>query len=245
MLARLLLIVAVLAGLFFLLPRLRRSPTAVPRILRGIAVAGTAFLLLLLTVRGGAEIAVPLLTVLVPLLVRWLNARPLPPSPASAKPGSTSCSTVTTRFLSMELDHATGAMSGRVLEGRFAGRSLRDLPLQDLLELWRECQSDTQSTAVLEAYLDRHAEAGWRERLRAGPTADSDRDSGAMDRAEAYQILGLQPDASPEQIRAAYRRLIQRVHPDHGGTSYLAARLNWARDLLLGADLKQADDINR
>lgn len=239
MLVRLLLVAAILAGLYFLLRRLRRSPTAVPRILRGVAVAGTAVLLLLLTVRGGAEIAVPLLTVLVPLLVRWLNARSLPPSPAPAKPGSTGCSTVTTRFLSMELDHATGAMSGRVLEGRFAGRSLRDLPLQDLLELWRECQSDTQSTAVLEAYLDRHAEAGWRERLRdAGPAADSDRDSGAMDRAEAYQILGLQPDASPEQIRAAYRRLIQRVHPDHGGTSYLAARLNWARDLLLGADLK-------
>jgi hypothetical protein len=231
MLARLLLIAAVLAGLYFLLRRLRRSPAAVPR---GVAVAGTAALLLLLTVRGGAEIAVPLLAVLVPLLARWLNTRPPPSSPAPSQPGSPGCSTVATRFLSMELDHATGAMSGRVLEGRFAGCSLRDLPLEDLLELWRECRSDARSLAVLEAYLDRRAEACWRERLRdAGPTMDSDRGSGAMDRAEAYQILGLQPGASREDIQAAYRRLIQRVHPDHGGSSYLAARLNQARDVLL------------
>jgi hypothetical protein len=237
MLVRLLLVAAILAGLYFLLRWLRRSPTAVPRILRGVAVAATAALLLLLTVRGGAEIAVPLLTVLVPLLVRWLNTRPPPSSSAPVKPGSSGCSTVTTCFLSMELDHATGMMSGRVLEGRFAGRTLRDLSLQNLLDLWRDCQSDAQSLAVLEAYLDRHAEAGWRERLRdTGPTADSNRDSGVMDRAEAYQILGLQPGASREDIQAAYRRLIQRVHPDHGGSSYLAARLNQARDVLLGVN---------
>jgi DnaJ-domain-containing protein 1 len=128
-------------------------------------------------------------------------------------------------------------MSGRVLEGRFAGRTLRDLSLQNLLDLWRECQSDAQSLAVLEAYLDRHVEAGWREQVcDTGPTADSNRNSGVMDRAEAYQILGLQPGASREDIQAAYRRLIQRVHPDHGGSSYLAARLNQARDVLLGVN---------
>ncbi len=138
----------------------------------------------------------------------------------------------------MELDHATGAMSGRVLEGRFARCSLRDLSLQDLLELWRECQSDPQSVAVLEAYLDRHAEADWRERLRdADRAADPNRVSGTMGQAEAYQILGLQPGASREDIQSAYRRLIQRVHPDHGGSSYLAARLNQARDVLLGMGL--------
>ena len=124
-------------------------------------------------------------------------------------------------------------MSGRVLKGRFAKRSLRDLPLQDLLELWRECQPDSQSVAVLEAYLDRHASPDWRERLREADV-DVDKVSGAMDRTEAYQVLGLQPGANREEIQAAYRRLIQRVHPDHGGSSYLAARLNQARDVLLG-----------
>lgn len=234
MLVRVLLIVAALIGAYFLIRRLRHLAWGVqgPRLL--IAV-GVAILLLLLTVRGGAEIAVPLLTVLVPLLVHWLNTRPLPSPIPSAKPGLSGCSAVTTRFLSMELDHATGAMSGRVLEGRFVGRSLRELPLQDLLDLWRECQVDAQSTAVLEAYLDRHASVDWREQVYAAHrTTDSGKDSGLMDSMEAYQVLGLQPGASREEIQAAYRRLIQRVHPDHGGSSYLAARLNQARDVLLG-----------
>ena len=136
----------------------------------------------------------------------------------------------------MELDHATGTMSGRVLEGHFAGCSLRDLPLQNLLELWRECQVDAQSIAVLEAYLDRYTGADWRDQAHATYRATgSVPESGMMDSMEAYQILGLQPGASCEEIQAAYRRLIQRVHPDHGGSSYLAARLNQARDVLLGS----------
>lgn len=234
MLVRVLLIVAASIGIYFLLRRLRRLPWGVqgPRL---FAAIGAVVLLLLLTVRGGAEIAVPLLTVLAPFLLRWLNTRPLPSPAAPAKSGSAGCSTVATRFLSMELDHATGTMSGRVLEGRFAKRSLGDLPLQDLLELWRECQPDPQSVAVLEAYLDRHASPDWREWLReANRPADANHESGNMDRAEAYQILGLQPGASRDEVQSAYRRLIQRVHPDHGGSSYLAARLNQARDVLLG-----------
>ena len=235
MLVRILLIIAVLIGGHFLIRRLRRFPWRVqgPRV--AVAIGAVAFLLLL-TVRGGAEIALPLLTVLAPLLVRWLNTRPLPSPVDPAQPGSSGCSTVTTRFLSMELDHATGIMSGRVLEGRFVGHSLRDLPLRDLLALWWECRVDAQSVAVLEAYLDRHADANWREQVHvADQAADSSKVSGVMDRAEAYQILGLQPEASREEIQAAYRRLIQRVHPDHGGSSYLAARLNQARDVLLGS----------
>ena len=231
MLVRILLIVAVLIGGYFLVRRLRRFPWRVqgPRLV--IAIGITVFLLLL-TVRGGAEIALPLLTVLAPLLVRWLNTRPLPSPVDPVQPGLSGCSTVITRFLSMELDHATGVMTGRVLEGRFVGHSLRDLPLRDLLALWRECRVDTQSVAVLEAYLDRYADANWREQAHVADQAD--KVSGTMGRAEAYQILGVQPEASREEIQAAYRRLIQRVHPDHGGSSYLAARLNQARDVLLG-----------
>jgi hypothetical protein len=234
MLVRVLLVAAALMGVYFLIRWLRRFVWGVqgPRL---VIAAAVTVLLLLLTVRGGAEVAIPLLTVLAPFLVRWLNTCPPSPSPASPSSGSSGCSTVSTRFLSMELDHATGAMSGRVLDGRFVERSLNDLSFQDLLGLWRECQSDAQSVAVLEAYLDRHADANWRDWVRdAGPTVDRGRADGVMDRAEAYQILGLQPGASREEIQAAYRRLIQRVHPDHGGSSYLATRLNQARDVLLG-----------
>lgn len=230
---RILLVVTVLIGGYFLIRRLRRFSWRAPSL--PLFIVAGMLLLLLLTMRGGAEVAVPLLAVPALLLVRWLNTRP-PPSPADpAQPGSVGYSTVTTRFLSMKLNHATGAMTGQVLEGRFVGCSLRDLPLRDLLTLWRECQEDAQSVAVLEAYLDHHAEANWREQAWVTDQAtNSAKISETMDPAEAYQILGLRPEASREEIQAAYRRLIQRVHPDHGGSSYLAARLNQARDALLG-----------
>lgn len=132
MLARILLVVAVLIGGYFFTRRLHRFPWRAPGS-RLLVAAGMILLLLLLTVRGGAEVAVPLLAVPALFLVRWLNARS-PPSPVDpAQPGSVGYSTVTTRFLSMKLNHATGAMTGQVLEGRFVGCSLRDLPLRDLL----------------------------------------------------------------------------------------------------------------
>ena len=230
MLARVLLIAAVLIGLYVLARWLRRSPWGVWAGRAAIAV-GIAGFLLLLTVRGGAEVALPLLVGLTPLLLRWLNARR--PSSSTSDSGALGQSTVTTRFLNMALDHVTGAMNGQVLEGRFTGRVLQELNLQELLALWRECQPDPQSVAVLEAYLDRHAESTWRETLRDSESAESPTASATMNCAEAYQILGLSPGATRAEIQAAYRRLIQRLHPDHGGSAYLATQLNRARDLLL------------
>ncbi len=234
MLARVLLIAAVLIGLYVLVRWLRRSPWG-KWVGRAVIAIGIAGFLLLLTVRGGAEVALPLLVGLTPLLLRWLNAQ-RPPSSAIGSNGLGQ-STVTTRFLNMTLDHASGAMRGQVQEGRFAGRALQELALPELLALWRECQADPQSIAVLEAYLDRHAEPGWRESLHdAESAADSPAATRVMSPAEAYQILGLSPGATPVEIQAAYRRLIQRLHPDHGGSAYLATQLNQARDLLLRSD---------
>lgn len=231
MLIRVLLVAAVLIGLYLLVHKLRRSGS-IARLPRLLAAAGIAGFLMLLTVRGGAEIAVPLLAVLAPLLLRWLQL----PSPSSTATGQASPnqSAVTTRFLVMTLDHVSGVMTGTVREGCFAGRSLQDLTQPELLELWRECQPDPQSTAVLEAYLDRHVDAGWRGQA---DTERKDRTQATandhMDRAEAYRVLGLQSGAGRDEIQAAYRRLIQRVHPDQGGSSDLAARINQARDVLL------------
>lgn len=231
MLIRVLLVAAVLIGLYLLVRKLRRSGS-IARLPRLLAAAGIAGFLMLLTVRGGAEIAVPLLAVLAPLLLRWLQL----PSPSSTTTGQASPnqSAVTTRFLVMTLDHVSGVMTGTVREGRFVGRSLQDLTRPELLELWRECQPDPQSTAVLEAYLDRHVDAGWRNQA---DTERKDRTQATandhMDRAEAYRVLGLQSGAGRDEIQAAYRRLIQRVHPDQGGSSDLAARINQARDVLL------------
>jgi len=235
MLIRLILLIAALLGFYWLLRRLRRLGWS-QRLQRIAITAGVGSLLLLLTVRGGAEFTLPLLTVLAPFLLRWLNA-PVSSSTTAAS-GASGKSEVATRFLRMTLDHATGVMSGIVQAGRFVGRSLSDLTDQELLVLWRDCQEDPESLAVLEAYLDRQDNAEWREQFRRAEAETADfthtafRD-GAMSRAEAYEILGLSPDASQDQIQAAYRRLMQRLHPDHGGSAYLAARLNQARQVLL------------
>ncbi len=230
MLARVLLIAAALIGLYLLFRRLRRSPWRRWAGQAAITVGVTGFLLLL-TMRGGAEVALPLLLGLVPLLIRWLNARrPALPNDADAP----SESTVTTRFLNMTLDHRTGAMQGQILEGRFTRRSLGELSLQELLALRQECLADPQSVAVLETYLDRHAEPGWRDEAQHHDSQTrSNAASAVMSRAEALQILGIASDATRQEIEATYRRLMQKLHPDHGGSAYLAAQLNRARDVLL------------
>lgn len=232
MLVRILLAVAILGGLYLLIRKLGRSSwrTQLPRV--AMIVVAIVFLLLL-TLRGGAEVAMPLLVALVPLLIRWFRS-PALVSTDQAHQADRNQSAVTTRFLSMSLDHASGTLSGQVREGRFAGRSLQELNLSELLELWRDCQVDPQSVAILETYLDRQADPAWREHVSNDQNKQEEAGkNNRMDRIEAYEILGLQPGASRDEIQAAYRRLIQRVHPDQGGSSYLAARINQARDVLL------------
>jgi hypothetical protein len=81
-----------------------------------------------------------------------------------------------------------------------------------------------RAAIVLEDYLA-HVEEGERlPRLRARPCLSAD---------EALDLLGLTHGASAAAIRAAHRRLMQLVHPDRGGTTYLAARINEAKDILL------------
>ncbi|HEX3210723.1 MAG TPA: DnaJ domain-containing protein, partial [Geminicoccaceae bacterium] len=144
-------------------------------------------------------------------------------------------SEVETATLRMQLDHRTGELEGEVLRGRFSGRHLASLGLSELLELLADCRrEDPRSVALLETYLDRRA-PDWRAREAAG--AGSERPAGAgataMDEATAWRVLGLAPGASAAEIKAAHRRLMTRLHPDHGGSSYLAAQLNQAKDFLL------------
>lgn len=140
-------------------------------------------------------------------------------------------STVTTDTLSMQLDRGTGEVEGDVLKGPFAGRSLASLGISDLLSLLAWCQrEDPRSVALLETYLERR-EPEWRDRAtEGGGSAAAD---GGLDEATAWSILGLQPGAGPDEIKAAHRRLMNQVHPDHGGSGYLAAQINQAKDLLL------------
>jgi hypothetical protein len=145
---------------------------------------------------------------------------------------------VRTDFIEMVLDHDSGSMQGRCLKGRFAGRELASLREAELLKLLDEIgAADKQGAALLEAYLDRRCK-GWRERRPAGSSKEGSREprapNGGMRRQEAYDVLDLKPGASEEAIRAAHRRLMMKLHPDRGGSTYLASRINEAKDVLLG-----------
>lgn len=141
-------------------------------------------------------------------------------------------SQVRSDWFEMALDHASGTLKGQVIKGPYAGQSLDDLDLPTLLGLRAVC--DAQSLALLEAYLDRRAPA-WREHAQgdAGGGRGGAPAGGAMTEEEAYQILGLQPGADAATVRATHRSLMKKFHPDAGGTSYLAARINQAKDLIL------------
>ncbi len=137
----------------------------------------------------------------------------------------------------MILDHDSGRMEGKCFRGRFAGRNLSSLRNAELLQLLEEIRAtDTQGAALLEAYLDRRCQA-WRERGTADATREEPKQprdrAGRMSRKEAYDVLGLKPGATEAEMRVAHRRLMMKLHPDQGGSTYLAARINEAKEVLL------------
>jgi hypothetical protein len=140
-------------------------------------------------------------------------------------------SRVRSAFVEMELDHDSGAMRGRILAGPHEGASLDALDVTTLLGLLP--QVDDESRALLAAYLDRR-EPGWREHVQGGASADGGAPRpGKMTEQEAYQILGVKLGASAEEIGRAHRTLMKKVHPDQGGSTYLAAQINEAKEVLL------------
>ncbi len=150
-------------------------------------------------------------------------------------PGQTS--EVETRFLHMTLNHDSGDMDGKVLEGPQRGKRLSELALPQLIEMLHEYRRhDAQSAAVLEAFLDRYFTDQWRD----GEARDEQRHAGTggdgkMSADEAREILGVGADATREQIIEAHRHLMQKLHPDRGGSTYLAAKINEAKRVLLNA----------
>jgi hypothetical protein len=225
------LLVAVAFGIAWFL---RASPSTMARLARPILT-----ILGVLAVGGLLMLAVPFLPSVLPelfglagvvitaLIARAARRRP---SPGFGSPGVGQRTETRTAFLEAWIDHATGDVGGSVLQGRFVGRTLDGLADAELIDLHGECARDPDSAKVLEAYLDRRLGSGWR-RAQQAPPRDPRID---MTRQEALSVLGLTEGASADDIRAAHRRLIQRVHPDVGGSADLAARINRAKDVLTG-----------
>lgn len=172
----------------------------------------------------------------------WLMGLRAPSGMRNAGAGSSGVSRVRSAMIEMELDHATGAISGTVLAGKHEGRPLSSLTRPSLLELVLTCRRDDPDGArLLEAYLDRRF-PGWRATgdahrdaggFGAGQHQGRARGAGAISEDEAYEILGLKKGAAAADIARAHRDLMKKLHPDLGGTTDLAARVNEAKDVLM------------
>jgi DnaJ-domain-containing protein 1 len=193
----------------------------------GVAGAGALVIGLIASDRLGPALAVA--GGLAPLVLRgrtlWRRYQ------AGATSAAGKVSEVETEMLRMRLDHDTGAMTGQVRRGAYAGRRIEDLDQPELLALWRQCVAEDEPGArLLETYLDR-LRPDWRTEAGGGAAGGA---GDVMTREQAYAILDLEPGASNEQVKEAHRRLMMKIHPDHGGSTFLAAQTNRAKELLLG-----------
>ena len=242
--ARLLLLLGLAAGLFLLFQWLFRQP---PRVRWQWIAVLLALLLLVMVLTGRAHWLAAVFAALLPLvaaLLRLLSGIPMPlikrvlGGMGAAKPGpepsSGQTSTVQSKYIRMTLNHDSGDINGEVLAGQFKGSTLDKLNLEALLQLLRECQDDEESVALLQAYLDREHADTWQQQAGAQGQQQAASAPVGMSREEALQILGLTSNASDAEIIETHRRLIQKLHPDRGGTAYLAATINLAKDTLLG-----------
>ncbi len=211
------------------------DPWRLARSLKTLGGIGALALAAALAAGGRLSFAVPLGIAGMALLGLWPGGAPTGFGKRWRKTAG-QVSRVRTAFLEMELEHDSGAMRGRILAGAHAGRALEELDMRTLVALLAGL--DEESRALLAAYLDRR-QPGWREDAQAGAAAGQGRrqgggsDGGPMTQEEAYQILGLEAGASADEIGRAHRSLMKKLHPDHGGSTYLAARVNQAKDVLL------------
>ncbi len=240
--ARLILLIGLAAALFIIFRWLSRQP---PRVYWQVIAVLLAALLLTLVVTGRAHWVTAvfaamlpfvrgLMTLLggIPLLKRVLAGMDAAKSRDAPSGGQTS--TVQSKYIRMTLNHDSGDVNGEVLTGRFKGSKLDQLDFDALLQLLRECEDDEESVALLQTYLEREHADSWQQQAGTQGQQQNYSATGEMSREEALQVLGLGADAGETEIIEAHRRLMQKLHPDRGGSAYLAAKINLAKDTLLG-----------
>ncbi len=232
----LILVVAVAIGLFLLIRGIQGiDPRVLLRILKWtFAILGIG-IATYLTVTGRIAYAAMIAAGLLPMLFRARRIAQAARSFRGPSPGQSS--DVETDYLRMSLDHDTGELNGTILEGPFRGRLIEELSLEELLALLRDCRvNDAQSAELIESYLDRVHGPEWRggdAGAHAGDGGPSDGRPMTVD--EAYEILGVRRGADADEIRDAHRKLMLKIHPDQGGSTYLAAKINQAKEILLGS----------
>ncbi|ODR94462.1 hypothetical protein AUC70_07335 [Methyloceanibacter stevinii] len=210
----------------------RANPTQLAGGMRKIGAVALFAVAGFLALRGALPLAIPLAAFALSLVA----GSGVGGFGGSGEKSKGQASHVQTERLEMELDHDTGYMDGRCLKGRFAGRALSSLSDAEAVELYATFEADgLKEAALMEAYLDWRV-PDWQQRAEeasagAGTGGFS---KGRMSVEEARAVLEVAPDASDEDIRQAHRRLMMKLHPDQGGSTYLAARINEAKDVLIG-----------
>ncbi len=226
------LALVIVFGGWWLLRKFGSTQPAKIRTLMRMAAGGAMVALAgFLALRGAMQVAVPLFI----LGLGFLGQPAIFPDGFPWKPKTPGQrSRVTTSLLAMELEHDTGRMDGQVLAGPLKGKQLSDLSDRELRSLHRLCgNAADQSLSLFEAWLDRTKPDWRRDWGRAASGSAAAPGGGAMSREEAFAVLGLKPGAVAADIHSAHRRLMKEFHPDRGGSDYLAAKINQAKDVLL------------
>lgn len=210
----------------------------------GLIALGLAFIAL--AVSGRAHVAFALIGAamtqivrIMPLLIRFFPAfqQMFNSNRIFGDSGSKNQrSTIKTKMLSISLEHDSGQIDGQVTDGTFKGKTLSELTREDIQALYQECtQRDPEGVRLLQAFISR----------RFGDQGDDQSDKTQADYTnsvtsshEAREILGVGEDATREDIIASHRRLMGKLHPDKGGSTYLATKINAAKEVLV-SELKR------
>jgi hypothetical protein len=234
MLPRLIVILALVALLVFLLKRFNRLSKAKQKQISKMAIFGAlGLLLVVLALSGRLSWIVAVLGALLPLIPRVMRfALRFGPTvwPYLKRFQQNRQSHMQSRFIKLQIDMLSGELKGEVLQGELAGQKLQDLTLAQLQQLLQAYQSeDADSANLLQAYLNR-VHPGWSDAGSGSNYAPSD---SRMTEQQAREILGVSAEADKAEISKAHKRLMQKLHPDRGGSDYLAVQVNQARDLLI------------
>ncbi len=239
MLFRIIFLLLILAGIFYFYAAFRKldgdsQKQWIKRLLVSALLGG----LLVLVLSGRLNVLFAAAGALLPLIPRvarllvgvWPSVMPY-----FKRHQENKLSSMQSRFIRLQIDILSGALQGEVLEGEYTGRKLQSMSVDELLQLLEQCkQQDADSAALLMAYLD-HSKPGW---SASGSKEDNDtyrrkESSTVMSDHHAREILGVSDEASEKEIVKAHKRLMQKMHPDRGGSVYLAKQINAARDALL------------